>query len=156
MSERKLSEMLAIVAVIDPDIYGTGTPTQTSSEIDMQMHREIMFIFQTGDIGSDTATMELRIYEGTDEGHGTAGEAWVLLKAATDLANDDDNKQVVINVRADDLSSGYRWIKAVVKIGGTGSAVYHSLVALADRTRFSDAVVTSSYGDLSTVDEIVA
>ena len=153
MSERKLSEMLALVATIDPDDYATGS--QHSDGIDMQMHREVMFVLQLGVIAVGS-TIEFRIYEGTDEGHGTAGEAWVLLKAATDLANDDDNKQVVINVRADDLSSGYRWIKAVVKIGGTGSAVYHSLVALADRTRFSDAVVTSSYGDLSTVDEIVA
>lgn len=152
MSERKLSEMLALVAAVDPDAYTTGT--QESDEIDMQMHREVMFILQVGTISAGS-TIEFRIYEGTDN-EGTAGENYQLLKAATDLGDSDDDKQVIINVRADELSAGYRWIKAAVKLGGTADNVDASLVALADRTRFSHAVTSTSYGDLASVDEIVA
>jgi len=153
MSERKLSEMLALVATIDPDDYATGS--QHSDGIDMQMHREVMFVLQLGVIAVGS-TIEFRIYEGTDEGHGTAGEAWLLLQASTDLADDDDDKQVIINIRADQMSTGYRWLRASVVFGGTADSVDCGLVALADRTRFSDAVTSTSYGDLSTVDEIIA
>ena len=153
MSERKLSEMLALVAAIDPDAYATGT--QSSDQIDMQFHREVIFILQVGTI-SEGSTVEFRIYEAPDGNKSTTGGTYQLLKAATDLADSDDDKQVIINVRADDLSSGYRWIKAEVKLGGTADNVDMSAVALADRNRFSDAVTSTSFGDLSTVDEIVA
>ncbi len=152
MSERKLSEMLALVAAIDPDAYTTGT--QESDEIDMQMHREVIFILQVGTIAVGS-TVDFRIYQGVDN-EGTAGESYVLLKEATALGDTDDDKQVIINVRADDLTAGYRWIKAAVVLGGTADNVDMSAVALADRTRFSHAVTSTSYGDLSTVDEIVA
>ena len=153
MSERKLSEMLALVATIDPDEYATGS--QYSDGIDMQMHREVMFTLLTGTL-SIGSTIEFRIYEGTDEGHGTAGEAWVLLQAATDLAATDDDVQVIINIRADQMSAGYRWLRAAVVFGGTADSCDAGLTAHADRTRFSDAVTSSSYGDLTSVDEIIA
>ena len=153
MSERKLSEMLALVATIDPDAYDTGS--EASDEIDMQMHREVIFILQLGTI-SVGSTVDFRIYEAPDGGDGTAGGTFKLLKEATALADTDDDKQVIINVRADDLSSGYRWIKAQLILGGTADNVDAGVVALADRSRFSDAVTSTSFGDLSTVDEIVA
>lgn len=153
MSERKLSEMLALVSAIDPDAYATGT--QTSDQIDMQEHREVIFILQVGTI-SVGSTIDFRIYEAPDGNKSTTGGTYVLLKEATALDADDDDKQVIINIRADDLSSGYRWIKAEVVLGGTADSVDMSAVAFADRNRFSDAVVSTSKGDLSTVDEIVA
>ena len=153
MSERKLSEMLALVAAIDPDAYATGT--QSSDQIDMQFHREVMFVLQVGTI-SEGSTVSLRIYEAPNGNKSTTGGTYKLLKSATALADDDDDKQVIVNVRADDLSSGYRWIKAELVLGGTADNVDAGLVALADRSRFSDAVTTTSFNDLSSVDEIVA
>lgn len=152
MTERKLSEMLAIVATVDPDAYATST--QSSDAIDMQMHREVMFILQTGTLDTG-ATIEFRIYEAPDGNKSTTQGTFRLLKAATDLADTDDDKQVIINVRADELSAGYRWLKAELKLGGTFDGDV-SLVALADRSRFSHAVTSTSYGDLASVDEIVA
>lgn len=153
MTERKLSEMLALVAAIDPDAYATGT--QSSDQIDMKMHREVIFILQVGTI-SVGSTVDFRIYEAKDGNKSTTGGTYQLLKEATALAADDDDKQVIINVRADDLTADYRWIKAEVVLGGTADNVDMSAVALADRSRFSDAVTSTSYGDLATVDEIVA
>jgi len=155
MSERKLSEMLALVAVIDPDEYSSASATLSSSEINMAYHREVLFIVQSGDMNASSA-LQFRIYEAENGNKGTVRGTYKLLKAITDLDGADDNKQVIINVRADDLSAGYNYIKGELVLSGNASAVSASAVALADRTRFSDAVTSTSYGDLSTVDEIVA
>lgn len=150
MSERLLSDQLAVVACIDPDAYATGT--QASDAIDMSLHREVMFIVQVGTLGT-SATVDFKAMECA-----TSGGTYTLIanKAITQLtdAGTDDDKQAIVVVKASDLGAGMRYLKGSLRIGAAASDA--GVVALAGHTRWSDAVKTTSYGDLASVDEIVA
>lgn len=149
MSEKLLSEALAIVATIDPDAYGTGT--QASDAIDMSVHEQVMFIVEAGALGS-SATLDFYVMECA-----TSGGTYTRLtgKNITQLtqAGTDSDKQAIINVRAEELTSGYRYLKGSLRIGTAASDC--GMMALAT-SRLSDAVTSTSYGDLASVDEIVA
>jgi hypothetical protein len=79
-------------------------------------------------------------------------------KSITQVTGTSDNGQAIVNVNADELSAGYRYIKGSLRVGGvTGTGANETCVlALAGETRFSDAVTSTSYGDLASVAEIVA
>ena len=147
MSERYLSEMLAVVGAIDPDAYTTGT--QLTDAIDMQMHREVIFAIQVGTFGT-AATVDFEVMESATSG----GTYTQLDKDITQLTDGDDDKQVIVNVRASELTAGMRYLKGSLRL--LVEAVDSGVIAFADRTRYSDAVTSTSYGDLASVDEIVA
>lgn len=150
MAENLLSDRLAVVATIDPDAYATGT--QASDAIDMSVHREVMFIVQLGTLGS-SATIDFYVMECA-----TSGGTYTRLtgKSITQLtdAGTDDDKQAIVNVSADELTAGYRYLKGSLRVGTAASDA--GMIALAGKSRFSTAVTTSVYGDLASVDEIVA
>ena len=150
MAERLLSECLAIVGTVDPDAYATGT--QLTDAIDMSVHRQVMFIVEAGTLGS-SATIDFYVMECA-----TSGGTYTRLsgKNITQLtqAGTDSDKQAIVNVRAEELTAGYRYLKGSLRVGTATSDA--GVMALASKTRFSDAVTTTSYGDLASVDEIVA
>lgn len=143
------SEQAAVVGIIDPDAYAANT--YKTGAIDMSKWEEVMFVAQVGDMGS-SATVDIDIYEYTDASDGGANK--LTTKSATQLtqAGADDNKQVVINVRREDLNidGGLRYLKAWAIIGT--QAVDFGLVAIGMVPRNAPA----SDNDLSTVDEIVS
>jgi len=149
MSEKLMSEYLAIVATIDPDAYATGT--QLSDAIDMSVHQRVMFIVEAGALGA-SATLDFYVMESATSG-GTYTR--VSGKNITQLtqAGTDSDKQAVVNVSADELSTGMRYLKGSLRVGTATSDC--GAPCLAEK-RFSDAVTSTSYGDLASVDEIVA
>ena len=150
MAEGKLSDRLAIVSCIDPDAYTTGT--QTGDAIDMSVHRQIMTIVQAGALGS-SATLNCLLTESATSG-GTYTQ--ITGKGITQLtqAGTDSDKQAVINLKASELSAGMRWVKVSLRIGTATSDC--GTITLAGRPRYSTASPTTTYGDLASVDEIVA
>lgn len=147
-----LSEELAIVSVIDPD--DRASSTTLSDAIDMSVHDRVMFIVAVGAMQS-TRTFDFKVVE-CDTSGGTYTP--ITGKSITQLTGVDDNKQVVVNVNASELTAGYRYVKGRLYVGGvTGTAANEAcVIALGSSTRFSDAVTSTSYGDLASVDEIVA
>lgn len=142
----KLSEMLAVVGVIDP-IARTATGTALTDAVDMSRMHQVAFVLLLGAIGA-TDTLDLKVTECATSG-GTYTD--IAGKAITQLSAADDNKQAVINVRGSELTPGHRYLKAKLTHGGTFASCLVSVVALADSARFKPA---SDY-DLASVDEIV-
>lgn len=141
------SEKAAVVAIIDPQQLANGANTLNSDYVDMSKFAEALFIFMTGTI--DT-TVDCSVRESDDTG-GT-NEGTLSGKTATQLAASRDNKQVVINVKADELGAGKRYVRGrlVVNAGGAGTNSVAAL-ALGLAPRFGPA----SDDDLADVDEIV-
>jgi len=142
----RLSEALPIVACIDPDAYGTGS--QVGDEIDMLYFERVIFVVMAGTLGA-LATLDFRVQEAT-----TSGGAFSNLtgKAITQLtqAGTDSDKQAIVEVKADELTPNYRYLRGILTIGVATSDA--GMVALADTARWKPG----SDLDLASVDEIVA
>jgi putative protein kinase ArgK-like GTPase of G3E family len=154
MAEHLPSERVAIVSVIDPADRASGTTL--GDAIDMSVHDEVMFIVMVGNIIKGD-TIDFKVCECA-----TSGGTYTPItgKAITQLtqAGTDHNKQAIINVRASDLTAGYRYLKGrlyVAGVTGTGNNG-QSVLTLAFKSRFSAATTTTTFGDLASVDEIVA
>jgi len=142
----RLSEQLAIVACIDPDAYGTGA--QSSDVIDMRYHRRVMFIVMAGTLGS-SATLDFKVQECATSGGTYSDLSGKSITQLTDAGTDDD-KQAIVEVAAEEMGAGMRYLKGILTVGTATSDA--GVIALADVTRYKPA---NAY-DLSSVDEIVA
>ena len=147
MGFERLSEQLAVVATIDPEAYTTAT-TVTTDVFDMSVHHEAMFVIMTGTVAANT-TLDFDVQESTATGAGTVTATAVASITQLTAGNDDD--QVIVTVRGEDMSDGYRYLRGVLTIGGVGGTADVGVVALADRARYKAA----SVNDLASVDEIV-
>ena len=141
-----LTERLALLGTIDPDAYGTGT--QGSDWVDMSKFMQVMFAVLAGALGS-SATLDFKVQEATSAAG--AGAQDLSGKSITQLteAGTDDDKQVLVNVRADELSDGYRYVRGLMTIGVATSDA--GLVVLGGDPTYAPA----SDFDLASVDEIV-
>ena len=141
-----LTERLAVVATIDPDAYDTGA--NTSDWINMESFASVMFVVMVGTLGS-SGTVDFKVQEATD-GSGTSNTD-LSSKSITQLtdAGTDDDKQAVVHVRAEELSSGYTHVAGVMTVGTAASDA--AMVAIAGDPRY----LAASNFDLSSVDEIV-
>ncbi|NIV36794.1 MAG: hypothetical protein GWN58_47375 [Anaerolineae bacterium] len=137
----RLSEQLAVVATIDPDAY--GTTTLTTDVFDMSVHHEAMFVIL---VGENAGTVDFDVQESTATGSGTVTATAVA--SITQLTAGDDDVQVIVTVRGEDMTEGYRYLRGVLTLSAATDA---GVVALADRARYKAA----SVGDLASVDEIV-
>lgn len=144
MANQLLTERFAVVAAIDPDAYATGT--QGTDSIDMLYRDRVAFIVMAGTLGTN-ATIDFKVQESAD------GSTWSDLsgKAITQLtdAGTDDDKQAIVEVAADEMSSGKRYLRGVLTVGTAASDA--AVIAVAGDHRYEPA---SDY-DLASVDEIV-
>lgn len=150
MSFGLISDQLAVVSVIDPDAYATGT--QTGDAIDMAYHRRIACIVLLGTVtGSGTVDCLLT-------SSATSGGTYTQIsgKSITQLtgAGSDDDKQAIINLKAEEMTAGHRYVKVSLRVAAAASDV--ATVTVADKPRFTSASGTSHSYDLASVDEIVA
>ena len=138
------SESAAVVACIDPD--ETSASTVNSDGVDMSLFDNVSFILMAGTLGS-SATVDMNITSGSD--NSTFG---TTVKSITQLtqAGSDADKQVVVNVSAQDLTEGDRYVRADVTVGTAASDI--GLVAIG----FNPKHAPASDNDLSTVDEILS
>jgi hypothetical protein len=137
------TDKFKVRATIDPDAYGTGT--QNSDSIDMRDFESVMFILAVGDIAA-TGTVDMAIKSSDDNSTFDS-----TIKAITQLtaAGTDSDKQVIVNVRAEDLPEGDRYVRAEVTIGTAACDL--GLIALAHNATPAGA----NTGHLSTVDEVL-
>lgn len=148
---QRASEKVAIVGVIDPDAYAASTVT--TDYVDMSKWHQLMFIGLAGDIVS-TGTIDAQVYA-ADDSSGTNPVA-VTGKAITQLtqAGTDSNKQVIINVREDEVkaqaTTALKRYVACSFVLGTAGADFGAIVL----GLFPSHGVASD-NDKSTVDEII-
>jgi hypothetical protein len=138
------SDRARIAGVIDPDAYSASTVT--SGWVSMATYNRIMAIVFAGTLGA-SATLDAKIEEATD-GSGTGAQD-LANKDITQLtqAGTDSDKQAIINVRADELSSGYTHVRLSMTIGTAASDA--GGVILGFEARYEPAT------DATSVDEIV-
>lgn len=102
----KPSEIVGVVASIDPDAYAASTVT--TGWIAAKNYQAFMAVVQAGDLGA-SATLDAKLQQASD-GSGT-GAKDITGKAITQLtqAGTDSNKQAIINLRGDelDLDNGF-------------------------------------------------
>ncbi len=106
------SEVAAVVATIDPDVYTAST--YLSDAIDMAEFDQLMAIIMTGTLGS-SAVLNASFTQATTSG-GTykaidPAKAITALSQAVSPDNSDD--QAIMNLRVEelDIDGGYRFVK---------------------------------------------
>lgn len=125
------SERIALVGTIDP-VNGNNS-TLNSDYVDMSKFAEALFIFQLGSVDSTVACLVRESLNTSDAGGQTLSG-----KSATTLTATDDNKIVLINVKSEELTTGYRYLRGRMTVGaGTTNLV--SCVALGIKPRFGPA-----------------
>lgn len=143
------SDRAAVVGVIDPDAYGTGT--ETTGWIDMASFNEIMAVVMAGTLGA-SATLDAKIEQAQDaSGTGVKDVAGAAITQLTKAGSDDD-KQAIINLWAEDLDvdNDFTHVRLSMTVGTAASDA--GAVVLGMCERYGPA----SDGDLASVAEIVA
>ncbi len=120
-------ERVAVVGKIDPK-NGNNT-TQNTDYVDMSKFAEVLFIFQLGSVDN---TIDCLVRESTNTSDG--GGQTLSGKSATQLTGSDDNKIVVIQVKAEELSPGYRYLRGRMTVGnGTTNLIACTVLGLMPR-----------------------
>ena len=154
MMNKLPSETWAVGGVIDPD--ANDQSTVTSDWVDLGKYDQAVAIALVG-IMATGATVDVEIQQATAS-DGTGAKA-ITGKAATTLtaAGSDDDKQVIINVRAEELDTAndFRFVAVKMTPGDTANSP--------DTAAIDSGAVIFGVGarylpvdnDLATVDEIV-
>lgn len=141
------SEAAAVVATIDPAAIAAGAVL--SDAVDMSKFDRIQAIVMAGTLGA-SATLDGKLQQATTAG-GTYKD--ITGKAITQLVKaTDDDKQAVINCRADelDMDNDYRFVKLVMTVAVATSDA--GGIVMGHAPRYGPA----SDNDLASVAEIVA
>lgn len=142
------SDRVAICGVVDPD--ANAAAAYTTDWLDMTEFQQAMAICLAGALGT-SATVDFKVQQATDSS-GT-GAKNITGKSATQLtdAGSDSDKQVIINVNADDLdiAGGFTHVAAVMTVAVATSDCAALILGLDPRHG------PASANDLASVDEIV-
>lgn len=142
------SEQVAVLGGIDPDAYAASTVV--SDWVSMAEFERIMAVLELGDLVTNNTT-DAKLQQATDSS-GT-GAKDIAGKACTQLtqAGTDSNKQVVFNVRADelDVANSFTHVALSVTLGTAGADMSALLLG------FNPKQYPASDNDIASVDEIV-
>ncbi len=133
----KGSELLAILATLDPASQAAGTAT--TGWISLAMHNGLLAVIQTGVLGTG-ATVDAKVQQALDAvGTGAkdiAGKAIAQITKATG-----DNKQALINVKPEDLDTvaGFGFVRLAVTVGGAASLTAAQVLGVSPRMLPADA-----------------
>lgn len=135
------SSRATIAAVLDP--ISQAAATVTTGWVSMATYDAICAILQTGALGTG-ATVDAKLEQATTSGG--AGAKDITGKAITQLteAGSKDNKQVVINCRADelDVAGGFAYVRLSVTVGTAASLI--NAVILGFDARYQPATAATS------------
>lgn len=142
----KLSELLAVVGTIDP---ATVTSTEVFTDVvDMGANAQALAIACIGNMAAET--VDFKCYSCDSDGSNAAAITGLAATQLAAHASNNDNKQIVINVRDDALlASGKQHVKFGLVTGGATGGPCAVVVVAAPRQGLASAA------DLSTVVEIV-
>jgi hypothetical protein len=127
----KGSELLAILATLDPSSQAAGSAT--TGWISVANHHGLLAIVQTGVLGT-SATVDAKIQQALDS-TGT-GAKDISGKAITQIVKaSGDNKQVLINVKPEDLDtvSGFGFVRLSVTVGVAASQTAAQVLGISPR-----------------------
>lgn len=119
VTEGKLNDAVAVVAVIQPQAITAGATGVLTAAIDMKDFNAVMFVAQSGTLGT-SGTLDVQAVASD----ASAGTYTALTgKSATQLVKaTDDNKLVVVHVtEADVAAAGKRFVKFKI-VAGTANA----------------------------------
>lgn len=144
--QSKITERAGVVGKIDP--VSLSASTALTDAIDMSKFRRVLFTISVGAMTA-TGTLDFAIHQSDASGGSYAA---ISGKSITQLtaAGSDSNKVVEIEIRADELTEGKRFIKGSLTAAVAASIV--SVVAHAFDARYEPVSPTQ---DLAAVDEIV-
>lgn len=134
-----MSEQFAILGAINP--ADLATTAASTSYLDIKNHHRIVGVVIGGAL---TGTLDAKFEQATDTS-GTAVKD-VTGKAITQLAASSDNKQAVINLRADqlDLAGGFYYVRlTLTPTGGTTNLA--GAVVLGGGSRYSPPASAASH-----------
>lgn len=109
----KLREALPVVAVLSPQ--AVVNVEKFTDVVDLSAHRQLLAVVALGDMAAEA--IDAKFYACDSDGSNAVAVTSAAQLAASAAGN--DNKQIVINVRAEDLlASGKRYGKFGVVTGG--------------------------------------
>lgn len=125
ITQGKMNDHFAVVGVIQPQAITAGATGVLTAAIDMKDFNALMFVAQSGTLGT-SGTLDVSAVAST-----TSGGTYTALtgKAATQLVKaTDDNKIVVVHVtEADVAAAGKRYVKFKI-VAGTANATSGGVV----------------------------
>ena len=133
----KASELLAILATIDPASQAVGTAT--TGWVSVANHHGLLAVLQTGVLGA-SATLDAKLQQATDSS-GT-GAKDVSGKAITQIVKaSGDTKQALINVKPEELDTvnGFGYVRLSMTVGVAASMTVAQLIGLNPRFAPADA-----------------
>ncbi len=133
----KGSELLSILATIDPASISAGTVT--TGWVSAGNHHNLLAVIQTGALGT-SATLDAKLQQASDStGAGAkdvSGKALAQIVKATG-----DNKQALINLRPDelDVANGFAFVRLSLTVGTAASVAGAQLLGVNSRYASADA-----------------
>lgn len=149
MSEKLPSETCSLVAILHPDAYTTSAfTTGTTSVVDMSNFRRLMVVAAIGD-WTTAGTFNVMLTESATSNGTFTSIAGKSITQMGEVATSADH-QAIINL--DSIEMTYQWvgINAAIEEG-----VEATVMGFGFAPRYTDAVITTAYGDLASVDEII-
>ncbi|MEH2705221.1 hypothetical protein [Bradyrhizobium elkanii] len=143
----KPSQRVSVVDVINPQ---SANAVQTSGWIDATKFHNFMAVLMVGAIGA-AATVDAKLEQATS--NAGAGAKDVTSRAITQLtkAGVDDNKQVLINLKQEDLdfNNGFKFFRLSMTPAVAASLIAGAVLGFDARYDFA------TDNDAATVDEVV-
>ena len=133
----KASEMLAILATIDPASQSAGTAT--TGWVSVANHHGLLAVVQTGVLGT-LATVDAKFQQATDSSG--AGAKDVAGRAITQIVKaTGDNKQALINLKPEELDTlnGFGFVRVALTVGVAASITGAQLLGVNPRFAPADA-----------------
>lgn len=145
VTNTQISDTIAILGTIDAIDHATSAVT--SDWVDTAKYP---FIAAYMNVGAITGTFDMKLQQATDSS-GT-GAKDITGAAITQLSASDDNKQVIINLKVEELDDegGFQFVAAIVTPTG-GTTNFSSTTILGSMPRYAPVLDH----DLSTVAEII-
>lgn len=129
----KLGQQLNLIGQLSP--ASVSASTVLTASIDMSKHRRCLFIIQTGVLGA-SATIDFSITQSA-----TSGGSYVAISPALAITQlvkaSNDNNIAMIEIAAEQLTPGQRFIKGNLVVGTAASIV--GVIALASDDRYHPA-----------------
>jgi hypothetical protein len=128
------SERIAVVATVDP-IDGNNTTIKTDA-VDVSKFHEAMFVLMTGVMNDSATVTGIAVQESATTSDGDFA-AMSPAKTASNLAGTDDGEQVVLEVKAEELTAGKRYVRLVATV--SAHSVLIAAIGLGLLPRFGPA-----------------
>ena len=133
----KGSELLSVLATIDPAAQAAGTVT--TGWIAVANHHGFLSLVQTGVLGT-SATVDAKLQQALDSSGTSAKD--ITGKAITQIVKaTGDNKQALINVKPEELDTvnGFGFVRVTVTVGVAASITGAQLLGVNPRFAPADA-----------------